>query len=332
MRSFFEGRRILVTGGTGFVGSHFAEVLRDLGAHVRIPVHRSPPRLTGLEAIQADIADKDCCRELCQDMEMVVHAAGSVGAAGTGSFRTMTGISCNLAFTANILEACWMCNVSKALVFSSSTVYPNTEKMMTEEDAESEDIYTGYYGYGWMRRYFEKLAAFVTRESDTVVNVVRPTAVYGEYGNFRAGQAQVVHALIRRACAKESPFAVWGTDEVTRDFLHIRDLVHGALLVLLKSPSCAPINIGSGESTTIRELASTVLSLCGQDHTPLVFDESKPVTIPCRRVSIARAREELGFAPRLTLRQGLERTITWYLSHGDRRRCVATCTSDTTPT
>lgn len=319
MKGFYEGKRVLVTGGTGFVGSHFAEQLAELGANVVIPVHKRPSPFNDerIEEIPtADLSDKDTCLSLCEGADIVIHAAGCVGSSGTGALKVMKGISGNLNLTVNILEACWETEVPKALIFSSSTVYPAVDYPVTESSIEDGDVFPGYYGYGWMRRYFEKLAAFVEQASGkTKVNVIRPTATYGQRGDFKPDSSQVVHSLIRRVCGGESPLVVWGKPDVIRDFLHVSDLVRGSLMVLEKHQSPAPVNIGFGKGTTVAELAETILKVAGRNDLKLVFDETKPTALRFRLVDISLAEKTFGFSPRISLEEGLEMTVKWYLEN-----------------
>ena len=101
-----------------------------------------------------------------------------------------------------------------------------------------------YFGYGWMRRYFEMLGEFVSRQSSTRVAIVRPTAVYGRHDDFEPATSHFVPALVRRAVERARPFEVWGTGDETRDLLHVTDLARGCLLALEHHACADPVNIG----------------------------------------------------------------------------------------
>ena len=311
-----QDKHVLVTGGTGFVGSHFVDALRDLGARVRVVVHRRPPwtRFPDVEWIEGDLTRPEDCRRVCHGMDFVVHAAGAVAAAAVTSGNPMSAISANLILTVNVLEAAWECGVSRILVFGSSTGYPVTEHPVQEDEMWSGPTFPGYFGYGWMRRYLERLSEFVAQKSNLGIALARPTAVYGPRDNFDPVTSHVIPALIRRAVAREEPFIVWGTGEEVRDFLHIRDLARGCLLLLARHAVCDPVNIGYGQAVTLKQVVGNILDAAG--YSPeVIFDPSKPSAIPRRTVCTKKAEQLLDFRPALTLEEGLGETLDWYRRH-----------------
>ncbi|MBC7907955.1 MAG: NAD-dependent epimerase/dehydratase family protein [Rhodospirillaceae bacterium] len=310
---FFRGQRCLVAGGTGFVGCHFVEALLAAGAQIRVPVHHRPPLVQDerIEYIAADLAQREDCLRVMDGMDMLIHAAGSVGAAGVAPQDALLGMGTNLNLTANLLWAAWGAGISRALVFSSSTGYPAADHAMAEDEFWEGDVHPSYHGYGWMRRYVERLAEFTAQRSKLHVCIVRPGAIYGRHDNFDPRCGHVVPSLIRRAEARENPFEVWGTGDEVRDLLHVRDFVRGCLLALEKSGNCDPINIASGQGTSVRELVTRVLAASA--HRPdIVFDPSRPTAIPIRLMDIAKARRLLGFAPTISLADGLADTVQWF--------------------
>jgi len=320
MEQFYKGRHVLVTGGTGFVGSYFVERLLELGALVRIPMHKRKSRIThpDIDFIDADLTHPKDCIKVCEGIDCVVHAAGAVSAAGvTGGASPMGPITANLVLSVQMLEAAWATGVNRFLLFSSSTGYPEANHPVKEDEFWSGPTYPGYFGYGWMRRYLERLGEFTHERSDTNVAIVRPTAIYGPWDDFDPKSSHVIPALIRRAVDREDPYVVWGTSDVVRDFLHVRDLVEGSLLAMAKHAECHPVNIGYGETITIGEIVDSVLKAAG--HSPkVVFDESKPVTIPFRMADISKARQLLGYNPTIPFAEGLAETVNWYKSAHER--------------
>jgi GDP-L-fucose synthase len=315
---FFKDKKVLVTGGTGFVGSHFVEELLHQGAQIRVPIHHNPLRINDsrIETMPADLSRMEDCRRVCQGMQYVVHAGGTVAAAAASSAGPMAAISTNLILQVQMLQAAWDEKVERFLLFSSSTGYPDIRRPIKEDEFWTGPTHPTYFGYGWMRRYCERLGEFVHSRGVTKVAIVRPSAIYGRYDNFDPKSGHVVPALIRRALAKEDPFVVWGHKDVVRDFLHVTDLIKGALLLLEKHCECDPVNIGYGEATTIGDIVNLVLKAAGHSNAKVVYDESKPTTIPFRMVDISKARSLLGFAPSVTLADGLRDTVEWYKNTG----------------
>src|SRR5208337_486007 len=140
-------------------------------------------------------------------------------------------------------------------------------------------------------------------------------AVYGSWDNFSDTTSHVIPALIMRAVRKENPFLVWGTGNEVRDFVHITDFAKGCLLALEKCPHFETVNIGAGRSYTIAEIVSTILDAADHRSASVVFDHTKPVTIPRRMLDIGKARQLLGFEPEMGLEQGIRDTVEWYMSN-----------------
>jgi GDP-L-fucose synthase len=311
---FYQGKRVLVTGGAGFVGTHFVQALLEKGARIRVPIHQRPMIVQDdrIELVQADLTRIDDCRRVCKDMDYVIHAAGAVAAAGITAANPMSAITTNLVLTIQTMQAAWEMNVERFLVFSSSTGYPVTDYPVKEEEMWSGPTHSSYFGYGWMRRYLERISEFVTSKSKMGIALVRPTAVYGRYDNFDPVASHVIPALIRRAVAQENPFVVWGTGNEVRDFMHITDLVRGSLLMLEKAANCDPINIGYGKTVTIKDIVQSVLQAAGHEQVQIVFDATKPTAIPVRMVDTSKAKRLLGFEPSVSLQDGLKDTVDWY--------------------
>lgn len=313
---FYKGKKVLVTGGTGFVGSHFVEELLKLGAHVRVPLHNRDMRIKApeIELIKADLTNLEDCLKVSKGMDYIFHAAGAVSAAGvTSGSNPMGAITSNLVLTATMLQAAWSANVERFLLFSSSTGYPALNHPIKEEEFWEGPTHPSYFGYGWMRRYLERMGEFAHQRSNMKVAIVRPTAVYGRYDDFDPITAHVVPALIRRAVEKENPYVVWGSRDVVRDFLHITDLIKGSMLLLEKHPECDPVNIGYGSTVTVGEIVDLIIEASNHNSAEVIFDESKPTTIPFRMVDTTKAEKLLGFKSSITMREGLQDTVNWYV-------------------
>jgi len=317
---FYQGKKVLVTGGTGFVGTHIVQELLKQDAKVRVPVHKRPLIIKDkrIETIPANLTRQEDCIAAVKDVDYVFHAAGAVAAAGVMVSNPMSAITMNLILTVQMLQAAWTANVERFLVFSSSTAYPAADYPIKEEEMWVGPTYSFYFGYGWMRRYFERLGEFVASKSKVKVAIVRPTAVYGRWDNFDLETGHVIPALIRKAVEKADPYEVWGNGDEVRDFLHVSDLARGCLLMLEKCAECDPINIGYGKAMTIKEIVHTILKTVGYSEAKIVFNTSKPSAIPFRMVDTSKARTVLGFEPTVSLEDGIKDTVDWYMS--TRRR------------
>jgi GDP-L-fucose synthase len=284
------------------------------GARVRVPIHHRPLNFhhERIETIRADLSKPEDCRTVVEGVDFVFHAAGAVGSAAVRGNRLMAGITGNLVLNALMLQAAWTADVKRYLLFSSSTGYPVADHPVKEEEMWTGPPYEGYFGYGWMRRYLEKLSEFVASQSAMKIALVRPTAVYGRYDNFDLAAGHVIPALIRKAVEKQNPFEVWGTGTEVRDFLNSKDLANACLLLLEKHAQCDPVNIGYGKPVTIKEVVRIILKTAGYEDTKVIFNSSRPTAIPIRTVDTSKAKRLLGFEPYMTLEEGLTDTVKWY--------------------
>lgn len=312
--TFYQDKKVLVTGGTGFVGTHIVAELLKHGARVRVPVHNR--RLTiengNIETIQADLADPQDCLRAVSGVDFVFHVAGVVAGAGVTALDSMSAITANLVLTSRLLEAAWAADVERVLVFSSSTGYPVADYPIAEDEFWSGPTHPSYFGYGWMRRYIERLAEYVASKSKMKIAIVRPTAVYGPLDDFDPITAHVIPSLILKAVERMDPYEVWGTGKEVRDFLHVRDLARGCLLMLEKHAECDPVNIGYGRVVTIARIVRLILDAAGYNDAEIVFNSTRPTAIPFRMVDTSKAKKLLGFEPEISLEQGLRDTVDWY--------------------
>ena len=308
--TFLHGKKVLITGGAGFVGRNFVEALLNSAVKIRITLHNKPspfaPSL--VDVVHADLTVAEDCIKACANIDYVIHAAGSVGNAGNIRSNLVAPIAENLVMLVRLLEAASV-KCEKVLIFSSGTTgYPPYDHPVREEDMWTDPPAPVYFGYGWMRRYFELFGEYVSNVSPLQVMICRPTALYGRYDN----SGHVIPSLIRRALSGENPFVVWGTGQEQRDFLHVSDLVRGCLLLLEKGSSSDPVNIGYGKTATVSDVARIILRAVGRPETDIVFDASKPITIPIRAVDCSKAKKMLGFIPEISLEAGLKDVVEWY--------------------
>ena len=319
---YFKNKKVVVTGGSGFVGTHFIEELLNRGAQVRTYVHKTPLKINPLslkdderiEVLQNINLEKlEDAIKLIDGADYVVHCAGYIG--HPSSIATDFQLSLNqITVITNVLEACVKTNVERFLDLNSSTGYPDRRYSITEDEYWDDEPYISYYGYGWSRRYREKMMEHLSHFSDMKILICRGTAMFGPYDNFNPKTCHVIPALINRVLSGEDPFVVWGTADVVRDFLYVRDVVDGALLVLEKGESMKPYNIGAGTAITVGDIVDSVLRATNKNP-KVVYDETKPTTIPFRMVSTERIRIELGFEPKWTFEEGIKKTVDWYVDN-----------------
>ena len=312
----FKDKKVVVTGGTGFIGTHYIEELLTRGARVITSIHEVPfkmydDRITWLEDI--NLENLDDALKLLEGADYVIHSAGKI--CHPSNVANDFQVSLNqIKVITNVLEASYKSGVKVFVDVNSSTGYPDRRYPITEDEYWDDEPYISYYGYGWMRRYREKLMEHTSHLTDMKIGIARGTAIFGPHDNFNLKTCHVIPALIKRVLSGEDPFVVWGSPDVVRDFLYIKDVVKGCLLVLEKGESMRPYNVGCGSAITIGEIVDVILKVTGKNP-KVEWDNSKPTTIPFRMVSTERIINELGFKPDYTFEEGMKETVEWYLEN-----------------
>jgi GDP-L-fucose synthase len=309
---FWRGRRVLVTGGTGFVGSRVTALLLGEGATVAVTSRSAPEKRTDVEVCVGDLEDPGFAARACRGREIVLHLAAHVGGVEYNRVRHASLYLRNMRPFESVLEAAHAAGVARFLVTSSACVYPREGPFpLAERDGTTGAPEATNAGYGWAKRMQEYLGAAFAREHGLSVAIARPFNAYGPGDDFRPERSHVIAALVRRACAGEDPFVVWGSGEQTRTFLYVDDFARGLLLVAEKHPVAEPVNLGSREEVSIRRLVEMVLRAAG--HAPrVVFDPTRPEGQPRRSCDVTRMVEVLDWEPTTPLEEGLRRTVEWY--------------------
>ena len=311
--NFFTGKKVAITGASGFIGTNQVIELLKRNAEVRVCTHKRPlqhfdERLEIFENI--DIQNLDDCIKFIDGADFVIHCGGNIAHPSTVPTDIQISIR-NISALGNVLDACNKTGVKRFLDINSSTGYPDRRHPVTEDEFWDEEPYKAYYGYGWMRRYREKLMEHVSKFSNIEIMLTRGTAIFGPFDNFDTKTCHVVPALINRVLSGENPFIVWGSPNVVRDFLYVEDVVKATLLVLEKGVPMRPYNVGSGDAITVGQIVESILKATKTDP-EVLWDNSKPTTIPFRMVSTKRITDELNFKPAYTFDQGIEKTVNWY--------------------
>lgn len=307
----------LVAGGTGFLGRHLVARLAALGWRVRATVHHrpAPAALDDVEWVRADLTRRDDCRRAVDGIARVFMCAANSSGAAQIVANPLQHVTPNVVMNAQLLDAAYAAGVDRFVFLSSSVVYPATgSRPVCEEEAFAGDPYPAYHGVGWMKRYTEILCEMYARRLPRrmPVTIVRPANVYGPGDKFDLGTCHVTSALIRKVVERRRPLEVWGTGDDVRDLLYVDDFVDGLLAAAALPDDLVAVNLGTGTGVSVRQILETILAADGFADADVRFAPDAPRTIPARVLDVGQARARLGFAPRVSLREGIRRTIAWY--------------------
>ncbi|HET7234494.1 MAG TPA: GDP-L-fucose synthase [Longimicrobium sp.] len=313
-RAFWSHRRVLVTGGAGFLGSHVVEHLAALGC-------------TGVAAPrswQYDLTRPGSVRRLFDDThpDLVIHLAARVGGIGANRDHPGTFFHDNLMMGMLVIEEARRREVEKVVQAGTVCAYPRDTPVPFRE----EDLWGGYpeetnAPYGIAKKALLVMLQAYRQQFGLDGIYLLPVNLYGPRDNFDLDSGHVIPALIRRMLeARDAGLpevVLWGTGAASREFLHVEDAARGILLAAEHYHGAEPVNLGTGSEITIRDLAALVRELTGYTGR-IAWDPSKPDGQPRRALDVTRAREVLGWEARTPLREGLAETIRWYDVHRPR--------------
>ncbi|HEX2117121.1 MAG TPA: NAD-dependent epimerase/dehydratase family protein [Alphaproteobacteria bacterium] len=311
--SFYRGKRVLVTGGTGLIGRPLVEMLVDAGAIVTIASLDDRSRAHPAARFKrVDLREFGECLEVAKGQEIVFQLAGVKGSPAMTARRPASFFVPTLMFSINMMEAARRCGVERFLFTSSVGVYAPAE-VFREDDVWKTFPSPNDRFAGWAKRMGELQAdAYRIEYGWDRLSIVRPANVYGPYDNFDPANAMVIPSLIRRAMDGEDPLVVWGDGSPVRDFIHARDVARGMMLAVEHGIN-EPLNLGSGTGVTIREVVEIVAaSLPARPE--IVWDTSKPSGDAKRLMDTTRA-ERYGFKPEISIEDGIRETMTWFAAH-----------------
>ncbi len=311
MTDFWTDKRVLVTGGAGFFGSFVVDGLRARGAK-EVFVPRSK---------DYDLVQRDACKRAIADArpDVVFHLAARVG--GIGANRDNPGgmIFDNAMMGLQMIEECRLAKVPKTVIAGTICAYPKFAPIPFRE----EDMWNGYpeetnAPYGVAKKLLLVQSQAYRDQYGMNSIVLFPVNMYGPRDNFDLRTSHVIPAMIRKFVTARDEGAtqvtLWGDGSPTREFIYAPDAAEAMILGAERYDSSEPVNIGSGNEISIKDLATVIASATGFTG-ELVWDTAQPNGQPRRRLDVTRAKERFGFVAQTSFADGLAKTVAWYLEN-----------------
>lgn len=310
---FWKGSSTLVTGGAGFLGKTVVRELRERGAN-RIYVPRSRDH---------DLRDRDSLKKLLDDIcpDYIIHLAAVVGGIEANRKNPGKFFYDNAIMGIQLLEEARRLGTPKTLVVGTICAYPNHTEVPFKED----DLWNGYpettnAPYGLAKKMLLVQAQAYRDQYGTNIIYLLPVNLYGPADNFNPESSHVIPALIKKLVdAREKgaeSVTAWGTGAPTREFIYVDDAARGIVMAMEQYDKPDPVNLGSSEEITIRNLTLMIQEMVGFKG-EIRWDKSKPDGQPRRKLDTSRASNEFGFVATTQFEVGLRKTIDWYESNRD---------------
>lgn len=311
---YWHDKRVIVTGGAGFLGSFVLEHLRNLGAGEIFVPSIEDYDLTEMSQIERMF--DNASRGRPELNIIVIHLAALAGGIGANRARPADFFYVNLMMGIQLLHAAWQRQVEKFVAIGTVCAYPKFTPIPFRE----EELWNGYpeetnAPYGLAKKMLLVQAQAYREQHGFNAIYLLPVNLYGPRDNFDLETSHVIPALIRKCLeAKErgdNEVVLWGDGSPTREFLYAGDAAYGICLAAEKFNRSEPVNLGSGSEISIKDLATMIARLTGFKG-QLVWDTSKPNGQPRRALDTSKAEQYFGFRAQVSFEEGLSKTIEWY--------------------
>jgi GDP-L-fucose synthase len=309
--SFWKNKRIIVTGGHGFLGSHLVAKLESSGAEVFAPSRQDYDLVheTNIKRLYNDFPNAD----------MVMHLAAKVGGIGANREHPGSFFYDNLMMGTQLLHQAYLHKIPKFVALGTVCAYPKFASIPFKED----DLWNGYpeetnAPYGLAKKMMLVQSQGYREEYGYNSVFLLPVNLYGPRDNFNTTTSHVIPALIKKCVDAvengDTEVPVWGDGSATREFLYVEDAVEAIMLAGEKYNKSDPVNLGSAFELSIKDLVAIITKETGFNG-KVVWDTSKPNGQPRRKLDTSRAEHEFGFKSKTAFEAGLKTTINWYKEH-----------------
>jgi nucleoside-diphosphate-sugar epimerase len=310
--------KILVCGATGFIGRNITEALsRNPRFSVHAVSHESPQYLA--DAVtwhKADLRNPDDVETVMNGVDVVIQAAATTSGIKDIVNRPYIHVTDNAVMNSYLFRSAFEHRVRHVIFFSCTVMYPSSEEPLSEHSINAnESLHEKYFGIGNTKLYLEKMCEFYGKMGETKFTAIRHSNIYGPYDKFDLEKSHVFGATLTKVMKENDRITVWGAGRESRDLLYVDDLIHFVLLVIEKQKSNYELlNCGSGKPISIRSLVEKIIGISGK-HLDLVYDRKMPTIETSLSLDCDRALTLLGWSPRVSLDEGIQRTIKWWKEH-----------------
>jgi GDP-L-fucose synthase len=310
-KKFYKNKKILVAGGTGLVGSQVLSILKEIDCKIiSVSLDKGNIKNKKIRYLKSDLRYLHNCEKITKGIDIVINLAGVAGSPQISKKKPRSIFIPNILFSLNLLEASKRNDVNTYLFASSYGVY-NSKEEMKEENMWTKPLSPNDIFGGWAKRTGELHVEAMLKEKDKMnIKIVRPSNIYGPFGNFDPKNSMVVHALISKILKSKKKVKLFGDGSEKRDFVFSRDVAASILTLLPKKTDHHVFNIGSGKPYSIKYLAEKILKISNR-KVKLNF-QKKLYSGDKKRIMNVQRLNANGIKCETSLHEGLLETISWY--------------------
>jgi len=308
-------KKILICGGTGFIGRNLIEYFSQKSDHEVYATHykRDFPRTPANVCFKrVNLTDSSEVSQVVKGMDIVIQAAATTSGAKDTIQSPYHHVTDNAVMNSLIFRACFEHQVKHVVFLSCTVMYPQKDVPVREEDMNYQ-ITDNYFGVGWTKVYLEKMSQFYAKIGNAKYTAIRHSNIYGPYDKYDLEKSHVFGATVAKVeTAKDGKVVVWGNGSEERDLLYVDDLTRFIDLALQKQTSKFElINVGYGKSVSIAKLVQLIID---QSKKKLVieYDRTKPSIAFKLALNIERAKNLYGWSPNVSLEEGIDKSLAWY--------------------
>ena len=315
-------QKLVICGATGFIGRNMVEKFAKDKAYEVHAVRFSRPEYDDPNGIwqQADLRDPDAVDNLLNGMDVIIQAAATTSGSKDIVGRPYIHVTDNAVMNSYIFRSAFEHKIKNVIFFSCTVMYPTSDQALKESDFDANTpLHPRYFGVGNTKIYIEKMCEFYAGISQTKFTAIRHSNIYGPYDKYDLERSHFFGATITKVMQAEDKFSVWGTGEEERDLLHVDDLTQFVKLAIEKQPENYRLyNCGLGQANAVKDVVNMIVEASGK-QLKIEHDLSQPTIKTSLYLDTSLAAKELGWEPKISLKDGISATIDWWKANIDSK-------------
>ena len=314
-----KNKKIIILGASGFIGRSLATYFSKKRYNVVGTYHNNKISINGIKLLKCDLTKENQVIQVIKGADIVIQAAATTSGAKDIIDKPYIHVNDNSIINSMVTRACYNSNIKHVIVFSCTVMYSSSNKKQKEGDFNAnKEIYHRYFGAGWTKVFIEKMCEFYSRLNKNKYTLIRHSNIYGPYDKFDLEKSHVFGATINKVVnCKNNVVTIWGNGKESRDLLYISDLIRFVDLAIKNQKSKFEIyNVGLGKLISINNLVKKIIKY--YDNKIKIKNDLTKHSLSTKVIlDCSKAKREIKWSPKISLDNGIRRTLKWYLKNKD---------------